>query len=272
MFRPNRLKARIRAGEPSFGTWLQSAEPTFAEMAAIAGFDFIIMDEEHGAGGLEAAVATMRAAACTEATVMIRVPSADPVYLRRLVDAGAQALLVPMVETAEEARAIVEAVRYPPHGRRGNANDITRSSSYGMVPDYYARADDSLLIVVQIETVTAVENARAIAEVDGVDVVFIGPTDLSGSAGLPGQTGAPEVEALIARTVEAVRAVGKPLATVPRAGRTHQQLFDEGYCFVASGSEIYFYRRGIEALMAEWRAYRGEAAAASAAAPSSYGR
>lgn len=272
MFRPNRLKARIGAGEPSFGTWLQSAAPTFAEIAAIAGFDFIIMDQEHGAGGLEAAVETMRAAACTEATVMIRVPSSEPTYLRRLVDAGAQALLVPMVETAEEARAIVEAVRFPPHGKRGNANDITRSSSYGMVPDYYERADDSLLVVVQIETVKAVDNARAIAEVDGVDVVFIGPTDLSGSAGLPGRTGAPDVDVLIRRAMSAVRTAGKPLATVPRAGRSAQELFDEGFAFIASGSEIHFYRLAVERLMAEWRAYRGEAAAAPGAAGSSYGR
>ena len=186
-------------------------------------------------------------------------PSADPVYLRRLVDAGAEALLVPMVETAEQARAIVEAVRFPPRGKRGNAFDATRSSSFGLVPDYYDRADDNLLIIVQIETMQGVENAREIAGVDGVDVIFIGPTDLSGSIGLPGQTGAPEVDKQIRRAMAAARDAGKPLATVPRIGRSNNELFDEGFVMIASGSDIYFYRLGITQLMKEWREYNGDA-------------
>ena len=153
---------------------------------------------------------------------VIRVPSADPVYLRRLVDAGAEALLVPMVESAEQARAIVEAVRFPPRGKRGNAFDATRSSSFGLVADYYGRADDNLLILVQIETMTGVENARAIADVEGVDVIFIGPTDLSGSMGMPGQTGAPEVDAQIRRAMAAAREAGQA-ARNGAAHRPHQQ-------------------------------------------------
>jgi len=272
MFRPNRLKARVRAGQKSFGTWLQSASPVFAEMAAVAGFDFIIMDEEHGTGELQHAIDTMRAASCTETTLVIRVPSADPVYLRRLVDAGAEALLVPMVETAEQAHAIVEAVRFPPRGKRGNAFDATRSSSFGLVPDYYDRADDNLLIIVQIETIQGVENAREIAGVDGVDVIFIGPTDLSGSIGLPGQTGAPEVDKQIRRAMAAASDAGKPLATVPRIGRSNNELFDEGFVMIANGSEIYFYRLGITQLMKEWREYNGDDGEQAGVGPSSYGR
>jgi 4-hydroxy-2-oxoheptanedioate aldolase len=255
MFRPNRLKTRLRAGQKSFGTWLQSASPPFAEMAAVAGFDFIIMDEEHGTGELQHAIDMMRAAACTDTTVVVRVPSSEPTYLRRLVDAGAEGLLVPMVESAEQARAIVEAVRFPPRGKRGNAFDATRSSSFGLVPDYYSRADDNLLIMVQIETQAGVDNAREIADVDGVDAIFIGPTDLSGSIGLPGQTGAPEVVAQIERAMAAARAAGKPLATVPRTGRSANQLYDEGFLAVAALSELYFYRMGITQLMKEWRDY-----------------
>ncbi|MBL8580600.1 MAG: aldolase [Rhizobiaceae bacterium] len=272
MFRPNRLKARIRAGEKSFGTWLQSGSPLFAEMAAIAGLDFIIMDQEHGAGDLQAAVDFMRAAACTDTTLVVRVPSAEPVYLRRLVDAGANALLVPMVDTAEQARGIVEAVRFPPHGKRGNAADVTRSSSYGFVPDYYRRADDNLLIIVQIETEAGVDNARAIAEVEGVDVIFIGPTDLSGSLGLPGQTGAPEVDSAIRLAMAAARDTGKPLATVPRIGRSVAELFDEGFVMLASGSEIFFYRMALQQLMKDWREYQGAQEDGPAAPSSAYGR
>ena len=260
MYRPNRLKARLAAGEKSLGTWLQSAEPTFAEMASIAGFDFLIIDQEHGAGDRQAAVDAMRAASAGPATVIVRVPSSDPTYIRRLVDAGVEGILVPMVETAAQARAIVDCCKYPPRGSRGSAWDITRASSYGFAANYYAEADDNLLVIVQIETAAAVANAREIAEVEGVDVVFIGPTDLSGSIGLPGQTGAPEVEALIARAVEAARAAGKPLASVPRVGRSWQQVLDDGFAMVASGSEIFFYRQAVAAMMQDYRGADGATA------------
>ena len=114
MFRPNKLKSRVLAGERCFGTWLQSAAPTFAEMAAAAGFDFIIMDEEHGMGELQHAIDMMRAAQCTDATFIIRVPSSDPTYLRRLVDAGVEGLLVPMVETGEQAASKPKVQSHPP--------------------------------------------------------------------------------------------------------------------------------------------------------------
>jgi 4-hydroxy-2-oxoheptanedioate aldolase len=272
MFRPNRLKARVRAGEKSIGTWLQSAAPTFAEMAAVAGFDFIIMDEEHGAGELHHAVDMMRAAACTDTTMVIRVPSDNPVYLRRLVEAGCDALLVPMVESASQARAIVEAVRFPPRGKRGNAWDAARASSFGLYPHYYEEADDNLLIIVQIETRAGVENAREIAAVEGVDVIFIGPTDLSGSIGFPNQTGVPEVDREIRRAMAAAREAGKPLATVPRVGRSSIELFDEGFSMIAWGSELYFYRLGITQMMKEWREYRGKEPTLAAPGASSYGR
>ena len=177
MFRPNRLKARLTAGQRSFGTWVQSGSPTFAEMAALAGFDFFIVDQEHGPGDLQEAITQMRAASCSDATMIVRTPSTDPLYIRRLLDAGLEAVLVPMVETAAQAKAIVERCRFPPRGSRGNAWSITRAASYGFEKDYYAQADDNFLIIVQIETAKAVANAQAIAAIEGVDAVFIGPTD-----------------------------------------------------------------------------------------------
>jgi 4-hydroxy-2-oxoheptanedioate aldolase len=263
MIRTNRLKANLKAGQKSFGIWLESTDATFAEISALVGFDFFIFDLEHGTGTVLSAVDVMRAAACTDTTAMIRVPSSDPIYLRRIADAGAEALIVPMVETAEEARKIVDACRFPPLGKRGNAWDVTRASGYGVARDYLQRVHDDLLIVVQIETELGVKNARAIAEVDGVDVVFIGPTDLSGSIGLPGQTGAPEVEALIAECVAAVAPTGKPLATVPRRGRTWQQCFDDGFAFVAAGSDIHYFRVAAEAQFRDWKAYTDSRKAAA---------
>ena len=259
MFRPNRLKARLAAGQKSFGTWVQSGSPTFAEIAALAGFDFFIVDQEHGPGDLQAAIDQMRAASCSDTTMVVRVPSTDPLTVRRLLDAGLEAVLVPMVETAAQARAIVDLCRFPPHGNRGNAWPITRASSYGFAGDYYERAKDNFLIMVQIETAKAVANAREIAAVDGVDAIFIGPTDLAGSIGVPDQTGAPEVNALIRQTVAAVQAVGKPLATVPRIGRSWQEVYADGFLMVAYNSEINIYRQALMALMREWRESAGEA-------------
>lgn len=251
MFRPNRLKERLLTGKKSLGTWLESASPNFAEIAAIAGLDFFIIDQEHGPGELQAAIDMMRAGACTQTTAVVRVPAQDIVYIRRLVEAGVEAILVPMVETAEQACEIVRACRFPPRGNRGDAAVVTRSSSYGFATNYYDKADDNLLIMVQIETSTAVENAKEIAEVDGVDLVFIGPSDLSGSIGLRGQTNAPKVEALIAEIAEATKSAGKPLGTVPRLGKSWQNLFDEGYSLIATGSDIAIYADALTKLVAE---------------------
>jgi 4-hydroxy-2-oxoheptanedioate aldolase len=260
VFRENRLKTRLRNQQPSLGMWLQSADATFAEIAGLAGFDFVIIDQEHGPGTIMAAIAMMRALSATPTTAMIRVPSSDPVYLKRIMDAGAEAVLVPMVESAEEARMVVDACRYPPQGKRGNAAAVSRGSGYGFAGDYLARAHEQLLVVPQIETVAGVKNAKAIAEVDGIDMIFIGPSDLAGSAGVPGRTGAPEVEALIAETIAAVRPTGKPLSTVPRDGKSWQDLFADGFMAVPSGSDIFFFRTAAAALGEEWRSYQAKPA------------
>lgn len=256
MLRPNALKNRLANGDKAFGIWLQSGEGIFAEIVGHLGFDFFIIDNEHGFGSLQTAIGQMRAASASAATAIVRIPSPDPTYLKCILDAGAEGVLIPMVETVEQARACVDACRYAPRGLRGNASGVLRADGYGLVEDYVARAHESLLVIVQIETVIGVHNAPDIAAVDGVDVVFIGPTDLSGSAGLPNQTGHPQVEALIAEAVAAARAAGKPVATTPRQGKTWQALFDEGIDVVATGSEIDYFRVAAAQQMAEWRRSR----------------
>jgi len=233
MFRENHLKKTIAAGEPAHGVWLQLGEPSIAEIASLAGYDFLILDNEHGPASIENTVHSMRAAQAGPATVMVRVPGQDPDYLKRVLDAGAEAIMVPMVETAEQARAVVAACKYPPTGRRGYSAPTVRASGYGADPDYAAKANDALFICVQIETDTAVAQAGAIAAVDGVDLVFIGVADLSGSIGLLGQPGRPEVDAQIRKAEAAVKAAGKPLGTIPRPGHTMVDLAAEGYRFLA---------------------------------------
>lgn len=248
----NMLKTKVAHGDKCFGMWLHTASPSVAEIVAHAGLDFVIIDQEHGVGDLDSAIAMMRAMLGSRTTPVIRVASSDPIYLKRIVDAGAQSILVPMVDSAEEAKSIVDACLYPPRGKRGNAAGVVRASRYGMVADYVDRAHEQMLIIPQIETAEAVKNASAISSVPGVDVVFIGPSDLSGSIGLPGQTGAPEVEALIAEAYAAIRAAGKPAATVPRDGRSWQALFEDGYQIVATGSDLAYIRQAALAQAGEW--------------------
>jgi 4-hydroxy-2-oxoheptanedioate aldolase len=257
MVTKNALKARLAKGLPCYGTWLHTASPSVAELVGYCGLDFVIIDLEHGPGGVETATAMMQAMAATGTTPMIRIPSADPAYLKRIVDAGAQAVLIPMVNSAEEANRIVDACLYPPRGQRGNAAIIVRGSRFGLIEDYVAHAHEEMLIVPQIETVEAVANAGAIAAVPGIDMVFIGPVDLSGSAGLPGRTGEPEVVRLIDKAFTAIRAAGKPVGTVPREGRDWRQLFADGYALVANGSDLIHIRQGALAQAEEWRQHQG---------------
>lgn len=248
----NVLKTKIRKGSNCFGMWLHSASPAIAEIVAHVGLDFVIIDQEHGPGGLENAVAMMRAMLGTSTSPVIRVPSGDPVYLKRVVDAGAQSILVPMVNTAEEAKVVVDACLFPPRGNRGNAVGVVRASRYGMVANYIDTAHEQMLIIPQVETAEAITNARAIASVPGVDIVFIGPSDLSGSIGLPGKTGAKEVVDLIAEAYDAIRQAGKPVATVPRDGRGWRDLFGDGYQMVATGSDLAYVREAALAQAGEW--------------------
>lgn len=263
----NTLKSRVQAGRPSFGMWLQSACPTIAEIAGLVGLDFVIIDQEHGPGDIQSAIDMMRALSGSPTTAVVRAPINDPAYLKRILDAGAQAVLVPMVDTAEQAKQLVDACLYPPRGRRGNAAVVVRSAGYGLVADYVQRAHETLLVVPQIETVTAVANARDIASVPGVDMVFIGPADLSGSAGVPDETGAPEVSRLIAAAESAVRAAGKPLATVPRVGKSWQDLFAEGYLAVAAISDLAMLRQGVVEAAEAWRRHQGTGDAGTAPQP-----
>lgn len=254
MFRDNTLKAKIQAGRPTLGVWLQMSEPSIAEIASLVGYDCLILDNEHGFASIETTVHMMRAAQAGDATCMVRCPGTDGDYMKRVLDAGAEALMIPMVETAEEARAIVDACRYPPKGRRGYSAPTVRASGYGAAADYAKRANDNLLICVQIESDTAVANAGEIAAVDGVDLVFIGVADLSGSIGLLEQPGDPKVNAQIEAAERAIRAAGKPLGTIPRPGHGLVDLAGEGYAFVAGLADSYLLRAGMQADVDAFRA------------------
>jgi 4-hydroxy-2-oxoheptanedioate aldolase len=225
MYRRNVLKSRLRAGESVYGAWVGSGSPGNAELLGHVGFDFLVLDLEHGAGELSDAVAMLRAAESSATPCIVRAPWNDPIWLKRALDAGVDSVMIPSVETADAARAAVAACRYPPQGARGYAAGVVRASTFGLEPDYVAKANDNLLIVLQIESKTAVEHAAEICAIDGVDVVFIGVNDLAGSIGRLEQLDHPDVRSLVDRAEEIILAAGKPMGTVPSAGASWQELF-----------------------------------------------
>ena len=254
MFRENALKAKIARGETALGVWLQMAQPSIAEIASLVGYDCLILDNEHGHGSLDTTVHMMRAAQAGNATCMVRCPGSDGDYMKRVLDSGAEALMIPMVESAAQAKAIVDACRYPPQGRRGYSAPTVRASGYGMAADYAKRANENLLICVQIESDKAADKAEAIAAVDGVDLVFIGVADLSGSIGLLEQPGHAKVDAQIAKAEKGIRKAGKPMGTIPRPGHSLTDLAAEGYAFVAGLADAYLIRAGMQADVEAFRA------------------
>jgi len=242
------LKARLKAGEKLLGAWTMSESPDNAEVMALSGIDFVLMDHEHGQAAIPDAIAQLRAIQGTKCAGLLRAPWNDTVFIKRVLDAGIHGIMVPQVNSVEEAKAAVAACRYPPLGIRGAAGG-TRAASYGLDMSYYERAADELLIIVQIETPQAVENTAAIAAVDGVDVIFIGPRDLSAMIGKLNKMDDPELRALIAKVEQATLKSGKALGTVAPTGMLAKQLFDRGYNFIISGSDLTHLRAGVTQMM-----------------------
>lgn len=242
MFRPNKLKSKIRNGERAYGTWLMSAEPIMAEIASHAGYDFLIFDNEHGPGDLSTTIGMLRAAQGTEVTCMVRASSHDTSLLSRMADCGVNSFLVPMVESAAQAKAIVDACLYPPEGKKGFAAGAVRASDYGWSDDYVAAANQNIFIALQIESVEAINQIGEIADVPGVDMIFIGPNDLSGSMGLLGQTAHPDVVTAVGTAIEATNATGKPIGSIPLMGDTFRETFAKGIQLVVDGADVAMYR------------------------------
>jgi 4-hydroxy-2-oxoheptanedioate aldolase len=256
MYRCNVLKARIEAGESVFGAWVGSGSPVAAELLGHVGFDFLVLDQEHGAGELSDAVSSLRAAASSGTPCIVRAPWNDPIWLKRILDAGADSIMIPSVETAAAAMAAVAACRYPPQGTRGYAAGVVRASTFGLEPGYVAKANGNHLIVLQIESAAAVEHAAEICAVEGVDVVFIGVNDLAGSIGRLEQLDHPEVRALVRRAEEIILASGKPMGTVPSAGASWQELFARGYRMVVGPHDVMLLREAAVAALREYRSLR----------------
>lgn len=240
------------AGRPLAGMWVCTGSPAVAEICAGAGLDWLLIDGEHSPIGLETITALLRAVAPYPVTPVVRAPSGDAVVLKQLLDLGAQNVLVPMVEDAEQAGAVVRAVRYPPRGVRGVGSALSRGARWNRVEGYLADADRYVSLFVQVESANAVGNAAEIAAVDGVDGVFVGPSDLAASMGLLGQQTHPDVTAAVLRAFDAVRSAGKPVGVNAFDPVAAQAYLDAGASFVLVGADVALLARGSEALADRW--------------------
>lgn len=233
----NILKSRIAEGRVTRALWLEAGSPAMAEAAVYAGMRFLLIDNEHGPASIETTVHMARAIEAAGGHPMVRVSASDPVLLKQVLEIGLTSIMVPLVNTADEARAAVAACRYPPKGVRGFAGDI-RASRYGASSNYVETAHERLFLMIQIESPEGVGNAAEIAAVDGVDMLFIGPYDMSGGYNKLGITDCDEVEAAISNVETIANATGRSLGTVPRDGKSADTLLRSGYDLVISGSEI----------------------------------
>jgi 2-dehydro-3-deoxyglucarate aldolase/4-hydroxy-2-oxoheptanedioate aldolase len=233
----NHFKRAIAAGKTPVGAWLVSAAPSAAEALGYIGFDFLVVDMEHTPLDTPQMIGVLQTIAGTAAQAIVRPPWNDMVMVKRALDAGAQSLLFPFVQSAEEAKRAVAYTRYPPAGVRGVAA-MHRGSRYGTVSNYQKRAHEEICVIVQIETMTAFDQLEAIAAVPGVDSIFIGPADLSASMGLLGDMGNPAVQEKLRAGAQTCKRLGKPCGIVGANPEIVANFIDYGFSWVAVGSDL----------------------------------
>jgi 4-hydroxy-2-oxoheptanedioate aldolase len=233
----NGFKRAIREGRSQIGLWLALADPVCAELCAGAGFDWLLLDAEHGPNDLRSLLSQLQAVAPYSCNPIVRPRIGDTHLIKQILEIGVQTLLVPMVETAEQAAALAAAMQYPPVGVRGVGAALGRSSRWNRIPDYLKRAGEEMCLLVQIETRRGLDNIRAIAATPGVDGVFIGPADLSASMGHLGNMTHPEVLSTIEQCIGHVRAAGKAAGVLMGDETLVKRYLELGCTFIAVAAD-----------------------------------
>jgi 4-hydroxy-2-oxoheptanedioate aldolase len=234
----NPFKRALREGRTQIGMWLALADPYTAEVCATAGFDWLLIDGEHAPNDIRSILAQLQALAPYPVSPVVRPVSGETALIKQLLDIGTQTLLVPMVESADQARELVAAVRYPPRGVRGVGSGIARVSRWSAIPNYLGRADAEICLLVQIESRAGLERIAEIASVEGVDGLFVGPSDLAASFGHRGNPAHPEMVAAIEGAIAAIRAHGKAAGILTADETFARRCIELGATFVAVGADV----------------------------------
>jgi 4-hydroxy-2-oxoheptanedioate aldolase len=250
--RVNSLKAAVGAGRPHIGIWCSLASALTTEIVAGAGADWLLIDGEHSPNDLRSIMAQLQVAAAFACEAVVRLPSDDANLIKQALDIGARSLMIPNVRTADQARAIVAAMSYAPGGFRG-FSVAHRANAFGRIAGYHAKAREQQLLAVQIEDEVGVANAAAIAAVDGVDVLFVGPGDLSTNMGAMGSPNASHVQEAIASVRRAAAAAGKASGILAPVKANADRYLADGFTMVAVGSDLGLLARGSDALVASFK-------------------
>jgi len=246
-FQTNDFKRALSQGRLQIGLWSSLCSNIAAEVISESGFDWILLDTEHSPNEIPDLVTQLQAIQRGTATPIIRPAWNDAVLAKRALDIGAQSLLFPYVQNVEEAKRAVASTRYPPHGVRG-VSVAARASRYGRVQGYLTKANDEICVLVQVETRSALDQLDAIAKVDGVDGVFIGPSDLAASLGHLGKPQHGEVQKAIENAVKRLKSLGKPAGILTSNEEEARRYIEWGYLFVAVGADVGLLARNADAL------------------------
>jgi len=249
----NLFKAALAAQQPQVGLWLSMADPYMAEVSASTGFDWLLIDGEHAPNDLRGLLGQLQAVAPYPSHPVIRPVIGDTALIKQVLDIGVQTLLVPMVESADQARELVKAIHYPPNGVRGVGSALARASRWNSIPGYLDKADEQMCLLVQIESREGLANLDAIAAVEGVDGVFIGPADLSASMGYRGNPGHPEVQTAIEDAIGRIRNAGKAAGILSADPTLARRYIELGAAFVAVGVDTTVLMRGLQTLAASFK-------------------
>ena len=244
---PNSFKRDLRAGKKLIGCWSSLSNAITTEVLGVAGFDWILLDGEHSPNDIATFIPQLMALKDSASAPVVRPSSNNVVEIKRLLDAGFYNFLVPFVESVDEAKRAVSATRYPPQGIRG-VSVSQRSNRYGSVPDYFKSINEHICVMVQIESRAGVAAARDIAALDGVDGIFVGPSDLAAGLGHLGNAGHPEVQAAMASIFADAKACGKPIGILAPVEADARRYMAMGATFVAVGSDLGVFRSATQAL------------------------
>ena len=249
----NSFKRALREGKPQIGLWVGMVDPSVAELLAGVGFDWLCLDAEHSPNDVRTVLAQLQAIAPYPVQAVVRPVHGASELLKQYLDIGVQTILVPMIETPEQAARVVAATRYPTRGHRGVASATTRASRWGRIERYFQRADEEICVVVQVESVKGLANLAEIAAVEGVDGVFFGPADLAASMGYLGNPMEPRVQRSILEGIATVRQAGKAVGSLTADGRLARQYLSLGASFVAVGIDMTVLSQAAAKLAAEFK-------------------
>lgn len=245
-------QAMTASGLTRIGLWSGLPDSSALEILAGAGFDWILIDAEHAPWDLGHILVGLQTLAAYPVAPIVRPPDGNPTGLKRLLDIGAQTLLIPMVETPEQAEQAARAVRYPPEGFRGLGSSLARAARWNQVPDYATRANDEIMLIVQVETGLGLENLDAIVGTPGVDGVFIGPSDLAAALGRIGQANSPEMQDIVAGALSRIAAAGKPAGVLAVDPVAVERYVAAGARFVGVGTDTGLLMTGARALASQF--------------------